>query len=386
MLEKLPGTDRSIMVTCPCGASVPIQPEQYFLKLHCPTCGRNFGILDKGTSIKTEQTGPSDNSAVQTAPSTSSAIQTMPAFTMPLISAETAVAAGHPTPSSSADAIDPAEDLRQIDEKWRSERPRHFLRFGRIGFVPSMLLGSGLGILLLVAAGFLMEMGVWSKGVVWLAAAATLGLRALLVWYCVYARANAFARAEDYWLRKRARTIAGLGSVTFQDNDLKKRRPRWHTILFGLALLAALALGYDVYAWQYGANWAADRDLQITFRVLDAETDQPIEGAVIVIPRSNSAFCSDCNGVFRFVTDAQGSAAHVCKSCMCFGYSGGEPFFRRRETFRSHTPDWQAQVSATGHVKSDKVWIREFSRTVERGDQFAVMVVTIKLQRLPEKK
>jgi hypothetical protein len=130
------------------------------------------------------------------------------------------------------------------------------------------------------------------------------------------------------------------------------------------------------------------RDLEITFLVSDAETHEPIAAAEINVPESRSHFCEGCDDAFKLVTDDQGMARRRCSNCMCFGYAGGAPFLRRLDTYGSHTPSWEIFASAPGYQRSERIFVGkdEFLRTLQRGNKFATMQVSIKLQRLRGRK
>jgi hypothetical protein len=131
--------------------------------------------------------------------------------------------------------------------------------------------------------------------------------------------------------------------------------------------------------------WVGFRDLEITFLVVDADSGDPISAAVIDIPKTREGLCQGCEGPFRFVTNQQGVAKHLCKHCMCSGFSGWRLFFRHVESFGSHTPGWVFDVSAPGFQKigEEHLFKDEILRTMRRGDQFATMEVAIQLHRLP---
>ena len=184
-------------------------------------------------------------------------------------------------------------------------------------------------------------------------------------------------------------SILETTGVQFPDTSkLKAKRPKWHLALFSLSLLAVLTLAVDFFFMAQGIYWVGFRDLEITFVVTDAQTNEPIAGAEIDIPESQNGFCSECDDAFRLVTDAQGTAKRMCKQCMCSGYSGRKPFFRRVDTFGTHIPDWMPQISAAGFSNSGPFSVGEpaFRRTVRRGVEFATMEVSVMLFRLPGKK
>jgi hypothetical protein len=158
-------------------------------------------------------------------------------------------------------------------------------------------------------------------------------------------------------------------------------------LLLLAAIAAALTFCYLAPSSPHGVYWVGFRDLEVTFVVTDAETGDLIAGAQIDIPKNEPSFCSDCEGPYTLVTDTQGSVRRTAKHCMCFGYSG-RSWFRRLETYGSHAPDWEFQVSSPGYRRSE--WIslheQEFRRTIQRGGEFATMDVSVRLQRLPDEK
>ncbi len=360
-------------VTCRCGQGFNIQADRYPHRVGCHVCGRRFNVWSDGSTIATDEIDaappPLDTMAIQAEPP-------------PYNSSSTGIAEGLPD--------DLQAELHVLDLQWASERDRYSL-IPVFTILPSRMLSVAVGLIYLVCSGFLLEMALWTRSSEWSWASGIAVIFSVFVFAYFYKKAHGLRKAETGWLAKRnhARNPRIPADVLpYLADESRAKRPAWHKWIFGVSLIAVLALAWDS-SFQQGVYWVGGRDLEVTFIVMDADTDQPIVGAEIDIPKQEQlGFCSDCEGPFKLVTDAQGMSRRVCKNCMCYGYSGGQPWFRRKETFGSHTPDWAFQVSSPGYRRSE--WIslheQEFRRTIKRGDQFATMEVSIKAHRLPEAK
>ena len=360
-------------VKCRCGQGFNIQADRYPHRIGCHVCGRHFNVWSDGS------TSAEDEIDVAPPALDTAAIQAEPP---PINSSSTSVAEGFPDGAQA--------ELHVLDLQWASERDRYSL-IPVFTILTSRMLSVAVGLVIFVCSGFLLEMALWTRSSEWSWAIAIAAAFSVFVSAYVYKKAHGLRKAETGWLAKRnnLRTPRIPADVLpYLADESRANRPAWHKWIFGVSLIAVLALAADFF-FQQGVYWVGDRDLEVTFVVTDAETDQPIAGAEIDVQKGREgAFCSDCDGPFKLITDAQGSSRRICKNCMCYGYSGGQPLFRRKDTFSSHTPDWVFRVSSPGHEKSDPIYIGEpeFRRTIQRGDQFATMEVSIKLRRLPADK
>ncbi len=124
------------------------------------------------------------------------------------------------------------------------------------------------------------------------------------------------------------------------------RMKRFRLCLATFAVIAAAILIYD----SSSIAWVGHTDLEIAFHVVDAETGQPIEGAAIDVKQDAGGFCEDASArEFELLTDQNGQALHLSRSCMCFGTQSRLKF---KDTFSVHLPWWHFRVSADGHETS----------------------------------
>jgi len=130
-------------------------------------------------------------------------------------------------------------------------------------------------------------------------------------------------------------------------------------------------------------HWVGAQDLEITFLVTDAESDQPIKGAKIEVLRDEVNFCEKRETIpFHLDTDANGIAISFEKQCMCFGTEGWS-WKGRIDTFGMHVPGWLLRVSAPGYKTTEPFWLHseESIRNLDRGTDFAKLKVPMKLQK-----
>lgn len=143
-------------------------------------------------------------------------------------------------------------------------------------------------------------------------------------------------------------------------------------MIAGLCLLLKFA--------QPGA-WVGVSDLEIECIVTDAETGQPIPGAVVDVEQAKGGFLScDCKEEkFSLTMDANGSVKRMYERCTT---TGTERFFM--SSFHIRPPEWNYRAIAQGYTPSE--W-NELARDngilphVKRGPPFARLLVPIKLTK-----
>ncbi len=300
------------------------------------------------------------------------------------IQAEGALA---PTPNKETGiAAGPPEDALPLDLDWEKEQNRYSIMSGvGITMAPSRLLAFAVAIDLFMVSVILLEMARWNKVGFWYVISATTATLAIFSFAFIYQKACGFEKRELEWLHKKMQLGDSVGISVVTGNEPQTKRPDWHKTLFVISLFALFLLALDFLMSAMGILWVGRCDLEITFEVTDAQTNAPVVGAEIDIPKSDPGFCADCEAAFKLVTDAHGTAKRMCNRCMCGGFSGSGLFFRSQDSFGTHTPDWVLLVSAAGYRQSEPIIVGEpeFRRTIKRGDQFATMKVFIKLQKLP---
>jgi hypothetical protein len=340
---------------------------QFPRRVHCSACGIDFAISDTGEAIVLEL-GTATNTAF-----------TLNGAKAPLATGEicTDQEIDHfATPESADDA------LARLERQWQAEIVRHTVGW----IIPTrrkgLILGIGLGVtfLVMMVTEFVWY-GSYDNPVLIVGAVLSLGGGAWL-----YRRGARHDKAEADW--KLAKSDIHLKYVLPNVETVDSRWPLWIRSVPGILLASVCLSGLHLLFFGSGIYWVGSRDLEVSFHVSDSETGRPIAGALIDIPRGREAFCADCAPPIQLRTDENGVARRLCKNCMCSGFEGGKPFFRRHSTFGSHLPDWEFQVSAPGHQESDwhHVSEQEFRRTTLRGDEFATMRVEIKLRPIAEKK
>jgi hypothetical protein len=337
-------------VSCLCGVTLDIDSDRFPVPVICRACGRHLGVLDDGR-VMCIQSDVTPQAALGP-----TSIQDQPRLSVPGIPcSSTAIAAGDPASSANLEFV---------------------------SVLPSKTLALAVVIIMLVAAGFLVELGLWTRSATWYWTACSVAFCAIALGPYLFVKARRRDRDYGEWRREQY-IIAVLNRRSFERIEAVRPRPGWHEVAFGVSLAAVLALCADFINLQ-GIYWVGHRDLEIRFVAVDADTGEPIPGAEIDVPKSRSPFCEDCDGAFKLITDHHGVARRRCKDCMCFGYSGGAPFFRRRETFGTHKPDWRFRASALGYRTCDVMHLQDerFRQTIDRGAEFATMRVAISLQPL----
>ncbi|WP_010586814.1 hypothetical protein [Schlesneria paludicola] len=132
-----------------------------------------------------------------------------------------------------------------------------------------------------------------------------------------------------------------------------------------------------------GVRWVGRTDLEVRFLLTDRETGQPIPNATIHVRTGPGGFCRDRETrEFTIVTDAHGNAKQMCEECMC---SGSRSTFEN--TYNVHLPRWRFYATAIDYSATDPTDL-EFGNTVQkvqRGDSFAVISLSIRLQKIATK-
>jgi hypothetical protein len=150
-------------------------------------------------------------------------------------------------------------------------------------------------------------------------------------------------------------------------------------VLVGVALLVGLVLPSVQQI-----KWVGAKDLKITFRVLDADTNDPLKEAKVDVLDEDVCLCEEKHKPpFTLITGEDGTATDLVKQCMCFGTEGGwGP--TRKDTFAIHIPGWNLQVRAPGYLSTEVVYLDtvENQHHVLRGDKTATLEVVVKLQKL----
>ena len=205
---------------CECGTNLLLAGSQYPQATSCPRCGREYCVLDDGSTIDAN----------------------MP----PNLGGSTGITAELPT---SIDCV--AADL-----KWERDRVRYSLIPFLNVLVPSRVVAVAVAILFLDVAIILLaeatspaNPGPYALGAV----GAFLGA-------VIFLKAVNYQRAEREWI------------AATRTQRAPSPRPMWHSGLLWIAILLFAFIAIDL--GRGGVTWVGSRDLQITFRVLDDDTLQ----------------------------------------------------------------------------------------------------------------
>lgn len=155
-------------------------------------------------------------------------------------------------------------------------------------------------------------------------------------------------------------------------------RRRRRNVLLALLVTALAARGYDAIT---GIMWVGWTDLDVEFIVKDADTDQPIAGAVIAVDSEGGLYHDRFPQSFRLTTGPDGSASYRCRGMMCGGRVSGLSLTR---SYACHIPDWLVRVHAPGYEPTEQVWLEKLQhpRFVERlGPKLSRLVVPIRLRK-----
>jgi len=148
-------------------------------------------------------------------------------------------------------------------------------------------------------------------------------------------------------------------------------------IILFLAVAACFLVGEAIH-WGNSVKWVGHTDLVVRFVVVDAESAEPISGATVVI-QNEGGFCGKRDPrEFTIVTDANGIAQHVCKSCMCFGSRSAF-----EDTYFVHLPWWDYHAASEGYLdsKTEFLDLPVNMQQVQRHAESASISVTIRLQK-----
>ena len=124
-------------------------------------------------------------------------------------------------------------------------------------------------------------------------------------------------------------------------------------------------------------KWVGHTDLEIRFSVTDGKTGAPIKDATIHILAEPGGFCEEREKRrFTLVTDENGQAKYLCKSCMCFGSKSAF-----EDTFAVHLPWWWFHATAPGYLDLEPEYldVLEHAHRVKRGDGCATLDVKMVL-------
>jgi hypothetical protein len=152
--------------------------------------------------------------------------------------------------------------------------------------------------------------------------------------------------------------------------------------LVGLALIVVVGCGLFLPVFQ-SIHWVGSTDLEIEFVVTDAKDGRKLDGTTVSIRAEEGGFCWERDAkAFALRTQADGTAKHLCKACMCFGTKGWN-----RDTFAVHLPYWWFQASAPGYLSSeweylDDIGTMKYARQVRRGNGLAYLTVRIELVKV----
>lgn len=156
---------------------------------------------------------------------------------------------------------------------------------------------------------------------------------------------------------------------------------RWLKWIIGL-MCVVLLIGLLWPAVQT-IHWVGFAELEVTFRVVDGKTGEPIPNAEIHV-QNDGGFGQpkDVPKEFDLRTDSVGIARVSRLHCMTAGQSSG-----CRDSWNIYLPDWCYFASASGHVKAESVWIEEnpehrWIKRPARGEP-AQLTITITLQPKP---
>jgi hypothetical protein len=153
-------------------------------------------------------------------------------------------------------------------------------------------------------------------------------------------------------------------------------------IFFVLAVLLLSAVTRFLH-WNRVIYWVGSNDVEITFVVTDAATDEPIQAAVIHVHVGEGGFCDERDTKdFALTTDEAGTVKRISKQCMCSGNLG-----RGRDSYGTHVPRWLFEVSAPGYHTNQTIDLDIYSRSVKRGELAggipARLVVPVSLKKRP---
>jgi hypothetical protein len=357
----------TMQITCRCGQAFTIDAGPFPRNVHCHVCSHRFAVLDTG-EILDAHIGIASTTPASTAIAAAQQHSTLLPTT----------AHAFCTDDNLAAFTEPIEQLRQLDAAWQRECERRTYQPTR---------AKGLSVAIGIGGTFLTMMAIEA---IWFSHVGNpvLIIGTLLgicggIWE--FRRGAEFERAETMWIQTRQNVYTQHGITVPVWESKHATRWTWIWTIVGSLCLAGLILIALISAFGTGMFWIGSTDLEITFRVTDATTGQPIPEAVIDIVGAEWNCCGDCNPPLKLVTDDQGMVKKMCTQCTCTGYSGWKPFFRWTETFHTRTPSWQFFASSPKHEKTELIWIDELGirHTRQRGATFSTMRVDISLRRLP---
>jgi hypothetical protein len=162
-------------------------------------------------------------------------------------------------------------------------------------------------------------------------------------------------------------------------NLINLRLTGWIVLgLIGVVVLFVLFAPGTTYI-----HWVGAKDLDITFRILDADSDKPVKGAKVNVLYQETNLClEDPKPPFTHQAGDEGVVSHLSKECMCFGTSGGSGR-TKKDTFAIHIPGWLMTVEAPGYQTTEPFELDtlEIQRRVVRDNKTATLEVVVRLLR-----
>lgn len=135
-----------------------------------------------------------------------------------------------------------------------------------------------------------------------------------------------------------------------------------------------------LYPLAMPALWDGQRDLRITFRVVDARAHRPIPGAVVHVERGFQTYCADeGDSSLDLPADRSGAAERLVRRCAVYGREWSIAGWSVWRTWNSYTPDWTASATAPGYGASRPVNLLDRRRDVRRGEPMSELEVPIEL-------
>lgn len=174
------------------------------------------------------------------------------------------------------------------------------------------------------------------------------------------------------------------------EKDIRKKLSVWKKaalILLGIAVIGLL-VGLIMPPYKQ-IHWVGGKDLDITFVVMDADNDQPLQDARVKILCEETSFSANRGKApFEIATDTNGVVKQGCGDTMCFGTFGRDGWGRRIDTFFIHLPGWHIQVEAAGYTSLAPFYLdtREYQRQVKRGTTCASLKIPISLHKAEQPK
>ena len=126
-----------------------------------------------------------------------------------------------------------------------------------------------------------------------------------------------------------------------------KYRPTLSGVMILPVVAALLVWGYDR---GIKTCWVGGTDLEIEFRIMEAECHAPIAGARVEIESEGGFYAERDQKQLTLIADGTGIASSVCHNSMCFGTRSQLGF---TDTFSMHLPWWRFKVVAPGYESDE---------------------------------